>query len=723
MDNNSPFRIEPTEKQAAFITHTQRYGCMSGGYGSGKTFAGCMRSLILSQYPKNVGLVGRLTYRELADTTRKTFFEICPPEYYDDKRGGRWSPTENNLKLVNGSEILFRHLDTVSEAELKSLNIGWFFIDQAEEVSLPVVRVLMSRLRLNTVPNRYGFFSCNPEPGSWIDDMFKAPYDKGELDKRDFFYLDSTTYDNPYNPPEYVEDLKRRYPPEMVKRYVEGSWEVLENIIYSEFDSKVHVVNPFQIPKEWEHIVSVDHGMVNPTGVIFAAIDYDYNVYCVAPQTKLLTDDLVWTKAGDIKVGDALAGFNENIPTTKKRRWEKSIVESIRKIKKPSYRLTLSDGTSVVCSEDHQWLTETLGTRRQWRTTKELKLGWKLLKVSEVWDFDETYGGGYLAAALDGEGSLVRNQRGTITLSFVQNENFMLAKVKQELDKRGIRYGIYKRKGCDALCITITRKKDVMKILGSVRPERLLPKFNTGLLGGFSSFAQPEIIKKEFLGMTEVMAIQTSTKTFIAEGLASHNCYDEHYAPGIVSEHAKAIKQKVGDQEISLWLIDPSTNAKTREKEGKPFSIIEEYEDNGLYFIPANNQKLAGINRVKEFLKINPDRRNPITREKGSPRLFIFKNCVNTIWEMKQYKWRKLRSLQTRNAPEEPIDYADHLMDALYYLILSRFPPPSRTIDGKALILPADRVNSNLMSVDNSQTNVPDEVLGNFSDDSNSVDN
>ena len=476
-NKNSPFKIEPTDKQSSFITHTQRYGCMSGGYGSGKTWAGCMRSLILSQYPKNVGLIGRLTYRELADTTRKTFFEICPPEYYDDKRGGRWSPTENNLRLVNGSEILFRHLDTVSEAELKSLNIGWFFIDQAEEVSLPVVRVLMSRLRLNTVPNRYGFFSCNPEPGSWIDDMFKIPYDKEELDKKDFFYLDSTTYDNPYNPPEYVEDLKRRYPPEMVKRYVEGSWEVLENIIYSEFDSKVHIVNPFQIPKEWEHIVSLDHGMVNPTGAVFAAIDYDYNVYI----------------------------------------------------------------------------------------------------------------------------------------------------------------------------------------------------------------------------------------------------YDEYYSPGIVSAHSKAIKEKVGDQEVSLWLIDPSTNAKTREKEGKPFSIIEEYEDNGLYFIPANNQKLAGINRVKEFLKVNPDRRNPITREKGSPRLFIFKNCVNTIWEMKQYKWRKLRSLTTRNAPEEPIDYADHLMDALYYLILSRFPPPSRTIDGKSLILPADRANSNLMAVDNSKISTPDEVLGSYSEESSEL--
>lgn len=456
MENNQ-FKIEPTDKQSQFILHTQRYGCMSGGYGSGKSYAGCLRSLILSQYPKNRGLIGRLTYRELQDTTRKTFFEICPPEYYDEKKGGRWSPTENNLRLINGSEILFRHLDTVSEAELKSLNIGWFFIDQAEEIGLPVWHVLQSRLRLNTVPNRYGFISCNPEPGSWIEDIFKRPFDEGTLDKNDFFYMDTTTYDNPFNPPDYVESLLKTYPEELAKRYIEGRWDVLQNQIYTEFDPKVHIITPFKIPDSWERIVAVDHGMVNPTGVVWGAIDYDHNIYI----------------------------------------------------------------------------------------------------------------------------------------------------------------------------------------------------------------------------------------------------YDEYYSPGIVSEHAKAIKAKTRNQEISMWLIDPSTQAKTREKDGKMWSVMEEYEDNDLYFVPANNQLLAGINRVKEFLKIDPKRINPINRNKGAPRIFIFKNCVNLVWEMKQYKWRKLRSLAVRNVPEQPVDYADHLLDALRYLIMSRFPAPTVGADGRLMISRADRANANMMAVPN----------------------
>jgi PBSX family phage terminase large subunit len=273
-------QIEPTAKQTEFLTSVERYSCMSGGFGSGKTYAGCLRALLLSQYPGNRGLIGRLTYPELRDTTRKTFFEVCPPEYYDEAQGGQWKPSENYLRLVNGSEIIFRHLDNVSEKELLSLNLGWFFIDQAEEVGGKVFQILQSRLRLNTVPNRYGFVVCNPEPGTWIDDTFRKPILENKPNP-DHHFIESASYDNPYLPAEYVATLRATYPEDMVKRYIEGRWDVFENQIYSEFEYKVHCINPFEIPKTWERIVSLDHGMVNPTAVLWSAIDYDGKCVCV----------------------------------------------------------------------------------------------------------------------------------------------------------------------------------------------------------------------------------------------------------------------------------------------------------------------------------------------------------------------------------------------------------------------------------------------------------
>lgn len=264
--NNQEIKLTP--KQEKFVFATERFNCYSGAFGAGKTWAGCLKSFFLSSYPGNFGLIGRSTYPELRDSTRKTFFEICDPKYYDEKQGGRWSPTENHLRLVNGAEIVFRHLDTIAEKELLSMNLGWFFIDQAEEISINVWRVLQSRLRLNTVPRRFGFVACNPEPGTWIYDTFKRPFDEQRLSK-DYSYVESSSYDNPHLPKEYIQTLIDSYPEELRKRYVEGRWDVFEGQIYKEFDRNIHVVKPFEIPESWEKIVSLDHGMVNPTGVLW----------------------------------------------------------------------------------------------------------------------------------------------------------------------------------------------------------------------------------------------------------------------------------------------------------------------------------------------------------------------------------------------------------------------------------------------------------------------
>src|SRR4030043_2473057 len=74
--------LPPQEK---FIFNNNTYSLFSGGFGSGKTVALVLKALILSQMlPGNTGLIGRLTYPELRDTTQKTFFEFCPPDWYSE---------------------------------------------------------------------------------------------------------------------------------------------------------------------------------------------------------------------------------------------------------------------------------------------------------------------------------------------------------------------------------------------------------------------------------------------------------------------------------------------------------------------------------------------------------------------------------------------------------------------------------------------------------------
>ena len=140
--------------------------------------------------------------------------------------------------------------------------------------------------------------------------------------------------------------------------------------------------------------------------------------------------------------------------------------------------------------------------------------------------------------------------------------------------------------------------------------------------------------------------------------------YDEHYEAGkVISYHAEQIKKR-NNQEVRQWLIDPSCSAKTQQKKlangvVELHSIIDEYYDYlGLYFEPADNAMLAGINRVNEYFK--------------NEKLIIFKNCENTIREVENWKWRKVKIGQEKNQPEEPTDVNDHTCDCLRYLLNSR---------------------------------------------------
>lgn len=134
--------------------------------------------------------------------------------------------------------------------------------------------------------------------------------------------------------------------------------------------------------------------------------------------------------------------------------------------------------------------------------------------------------------------------------------------------------------------------------------------------------------------------------------------YDEHYErEKPISYHASKIKDRDNSRVLN-WYADPSITARTQSKNGQLWSVADEYRDNGISFTPADNNVLAGINRVNEYFKDN--------------RLKIFKNCVNLIEEIGQYKWKKLRPGQQKNEPDEPVKFNDHACDCLRYCVMSR---------------------------------------------------
>lgn len=89
--------------------------------------------------------------------------------------------------------------------------------------------------------------------------------------------------DNPYLDKAEVSALTSSLSEDQLESRRYGRFKASSGLIYPEFDENVHVLKePFNIPAEWQDIISIDPGLNNPLSAHWYAVDYDGNVYVVA---------------------------------------------------------------------------------------------------------------------------------------------------------------------------------------------------------------------------------------------------------------------------------------------------------------------------------------------------------------------------------------------------------------------------------------------------------
>jgi len=283
------------------------------------------------------------------------------------------------------------------------------------------------------------------------------------------------------------------------------------------------------------------------------------SVCCLVPETPILTRDLKWIPAGSLKVNDDIIGFDE-FPTNGKRRnlSDAKITHASRRTIQ-CYKLTFSNGETFTCTGEHKWLGYSGKQRnRVWLQTDKLFEDFKAEKFSVTriirpWEeLPDSYEKGYLAAAIDGEGSLrlpTKKVRGA-EITFTQKDNAMLAKVKEYLTLFNFQYSEYAKLNSDCFVLRITGHGEVLRFLGQFRPARLLDKWMSWDLNTMSASAsqadldQVEIISIENVGLQEVSTISSSCSTYISYGYGSHNTYAG--SDYLVSKGADIIRVGIG---------------------------------------------------------------------------------------------------------------------------------------------------------------------------------
>lgn len=223
------YRKLPAQKK--FHDSRAKFRAYVGGYGSGKTYAGCHEAIKLSII--NGGLTGMMlapTYRMIEDVTLPAFLEIL------DRAGLKYKyrASEGKLILPWRSKVLFRSAD--KPAHLKGPNLAWVGIDEGALITKAAWDVAISRIRHPDAKQLAAFITTTPEGFNWLYEEFVEKRHRG------YRVIHAKTAENVHLPGEYVRDLTAAYDPELVRQYLMGEFvNPASGHVYGPFNRSLHV--------------------------------------------------------------------------------------------------------------------------------------------------------------------------------------------------------------------------------------------------------------------------------------------------------------------------------------------------------------------------------------------------------------------------------------------------------------------------------------------------
>lgn len=256
---------------------------------------------------------------------------------------------------------------------------------------------------------------------------------------------------------------------------------------------------------------------------------------CLDADTRILTTDLRWVRLGDVQVGDSLVGVDE-WPTAGRggqRKLRRCVVEAAWQVREPAYRIVLEDGRVLIASGAHRFLAKRdvgdAAVRKAWRTVEEMARephrGYALRAVTSPWK-EGDYDDGWFGGVVDGEGSLCWRRR-TNVLSVCQNPGDVWERMLEYAKIRGYGFGV----GIDAKVtsrgplhrLRFSRMAELFQLIGQTRPSRFvsLPWWEGKAISYTNVWSRITAI--DFIGLHKLVDLQTSIKTFVAEGFVSHN--------------------------------------------------------------------------------------------------------------------------------------------------------------------------------------------------------
>ena len=278
-------------KQLQFHRSLKRNRWVFGGNRSGKTECGAVEAVWLARgihpyrpnKPNVFGWVVSVSYEVQRDVAQSKILHYLNPEWIEDiimHSGTKGSPSNGIIDTIivrnvfgGLSKIGFKSADQGREKfQGASLDFVWF----DEEPPFDVYEECKMRV-LDKKGDLFG--TMTPLKGlTWVyDEIYLNKYGNSEV-----YYIQMEWGDNPFLDKEEIELLTRSMSSETLDSRRYGNFQTNGGLVYPEFEQSIHVIEPFDVPFEWQDKISIDPGLRNPLSAHFYCEDFDGNIYVVA---------------------------------------------------------------------------------------------------------------------------------------------------------------------------------------------------------------------------------------------------------------------------------------------------------------------------------------------------------------------------------------------------------------------------------------------------------
>ena len=303
--------------QTQFLAASEREVFYGGARGGGKSFALLADPLRYCTKQKHRALIIRRTMPELRDLINHSQ-QLYPKAY----PGAKWREQEKEWKFPSGARIEFGYAENLTDVlRYQGQSYTWIGIDELPQyANVDIYNFLRSSLR-SVDPDIPVYMRATGNPGNvgslWVKNMFvdpAVPNTKFDIDiqtplgvkKISRRFIPAKLQDNPYlmQTDDYYAMLAS-LPEVQRKQFLEGNWEAYEDSSFPEFNKEIHVIKPFDIPRNWMRFRTCDWGYSSPACCLWLAVDFDNNIFVYRElYTQRITADIFARKVLDAEQGE-----------------------------------------------------------------------------------------------------------------------------------------------------------------------------------------------------------------------------------------------------------------------------------------------------------------------------------------------------------------------------------------------------------------------------------